>query len=62
MIPNIAGVMARFPVLINSLVGLFGNVHGGSFTEPQIQTVLLADAAQSNRTVAAIVPRPRTPR
>ena len=31
MIPNIAGVMATSPVLINSLVGLFGNVHGGSF-------------------------------
>ena len=44
MIPNIAGVMASSPVLINSLVGLFGNVHGGSFTEPQVQTVLLTDA------------------
>jgi AhpD family alkylhydroperoxidase len=44
MIPNIAGVMANSPVLINSLVGLFGNVHGGSFTEPQVQTVLLTDA------------------
>src|SRR5271167_573174 len=41
MIPNIAGVVANSPVLINSLVGVFGNVHGGSFTEPQIQTVLL---------------------
>ena len=36
MLPNIAGAMATSPVLINSLVGLFGNVHGGSFTEPQI--------------------------
>jgi AhpD family alkylhydroperoxidase len=44
MIPNIAGAMANSPVLINSLVGLFGNVHGGSFTEAQIQTVLLTDA------------------
>ena len=44
MIPNIAGVMANSPVLINSLVGVFGNVHGGSFTESQIQTVLLTDA------------------
>lgn len=44
MIPNIAGAMATSPVLINSLVGLFGNVHGGSFTEPQIQVVLLTDA------------------
>ena len=44
MIPNIAGVMATSPVLINSLVGLFGNVHGGTFTEAQVQTVLLTDA------------------
>src|ERR1700677_2960199 len=44
MIPNIAGAMATSPVLINSLVGLFGNVHGGSFTEEQLQTVLLTDA------------------
>jgi AhpD family alkylhydroperoxidase len=45
MIPNIAGAMATSPVLISGLVGLFGNVHGGSFTEPQVQTVLLTDAA-----------------
>jgi AhpD family alkylhydroperoxidase len=44
MIPNIAGAMATSPVLINCLVGLFGNVHGGSFTEAQVQTVLLTDA------------------
>jgi AhpD family alkylhydroperoxidase len=44
MIPNIAGVMATSPVLINSLVGLFGRVHGGSFTEAQIQTLLLTNA------------------
>ena len=44
MIPNIIGAMATSPVLINSLVGLFGNVHGGSFTEAQVQTVLLTDA------------------
>ena len=44
MIPNIAGAMATSPVLINSLVGIFGRVHGGSFSEPQIQTVLLTDA------------------
>ena len=44
MVPNIAGAMSTCPVLINSLVGLFGNVHGGSFTEAQVQTVLLTDA------------------
>ena len=44
MIPNVAGAMATSPVVINSLVGLFGNVHGGSFTEAQVQVVLLTDA------------------
>ena len=44
MIPNIAGAMATSPVLINCLVALFGNVHGGSFTEAQVQIVLLTDA------------------
>src|SRR6202161_499202 len=44
IIPNIAGVMATSPVLINSLVGLFGRVHGGSFTEAQVQTLLLTNA------------------
>ena len=43
-IPNIAGVMATSPVLIASLVALFGKVHGGSFTEPQIQVLLLTNA------------------
>jgi AhpD family alkylhydroperoxidase len=44
MIPNIAGAIATSPVLINSLVGLFQQVHGGSFTEAQIQTLLLTNA------------------
>jgi AhpD family alkylhydroperoxidase len=44
VIPNIAGTMATSPVLIGSLVGLFGNVHGGSFSEKQIQVVLLTNA------------------
>src|SRR5882724_3080437 len=44
MIPNIAGAMATSPVLINSLVGLFGQVHGGIFTEAQVQTMLLTNA------------------
>src|ERR1700677_1288152 len=52
MIPNIAGVMATPPVLINSLVGLFGNVHGGSFTEAQVQIVLLTDAVTNASTWA----------
>jgi len=44
MIPNIAGAMATSPVLISSLVGLFGKVHGGSFTEAEVQILLLTDA------------------
>jgi AhpD family alkylhydroperoxidase len=44
MVPNIAGAMATSPVLINSLVGLFQRVHGGTFTEAQIQTLLLTNA------------------
>ena len=44
MIPNVAGTMATSPVLIDSLVALFGKVHGGSFTEAQIQTLLLTNA------------------
>lgn len=41
---NIARAMSTSPVLIDSLVALFGKVHGGSFSEPQIQVVLLTDA------------------
>ena len=44
MIPNLIGSMSASPVLIDGLVGLFGKVHGGSFTEAQVQTVLLTDA------------------
>jgi alkylhydroperoxidase family enzyme len=52
MIPNILGTMATSPVLINSLVGLFQHVHGGSFTEAQVQTVLLTDAVTNASTWA----------
>ena len=44
MIPNLAGAMATSPVLVQSFIGIFDKVHGGSFSEPQIQTVLLTDA------------------
>ncbi|GLQ98134.1 carboxymuconolactone decarboxylase family protein [Dyella mobilis] len=44
VIPNIARAMSTSPVLIGSLVGLFGKVHGGSFSEPQVQIVLLTNA------------------
>lgn len=44
MLPSIAGAMATSPVLIEALVALFGKVHGGTFSEDQIQIVLLTDA------------------
>jgi len=44
IIPNLIGTMATSPVLIESLVGLFGKVHGGSFSEDQVQVVLLTNA------------------
>jgi AhpD family alkylhydroperoxidase len=44
MLPNVVGAIATSPVLIDSLVGLFQKVHGGSFTEAQVQIVLLTDA------------------
>lgn len=44
IVPNIAAAMSTSPVLLGSLVGLFGKVHGGSFSEPQIQVVLLTNA------------------
>jgi alkylhydroperoxidase family enzyme len=43
-LPNIAATMSTSPVLINTLVPMFGQVHGGSFTEAQVQTVLLTNA------------------
>jgi len=52
MIPNLAGAMATSPVLIKSFIGIFDKVHGGSFTEPQIQTVLLTDAVTNASTWA----------
>ena len=52
MIPNLIGAMSTSPVLIDSLVGLFGKVHGASFTEPQVQSVLLTDAVTNGCTWA----------
>ena len=52
MIPNLIGVMSTSPILIDSLVGLFGKVHGGSFTEAQVQIILLTDAVTNASTWA----------
>jgi alkylhydroperoxidase family enzyme len=43
-IPNIAGAMATSPLLIGSRTDLFGRVHGGSFSEAEIQILLLTNA------------------
>lgn len=43
-VPNIAGAMAESPVLIGAFLGVFQQVHAGSFTEAQIQTLLLTNA------------------
>ncbi|MEK6420276.1 MAG: carboxymuconolactone decarboxylase family protein [Burkholderia gladioli] len=43
-IPAIAGAMAGSPVLLNGFVGLFASVHAGSFSEAEIQTLLLTNA------------------
>jgi len=43
-IPNIAAKMAGSPVLISSFIGVFQQVHSGSFSEAQIQTLLLTNA------------------
>jgi alkylhydroperoxidase family enzyme len=52
MIPNIAGAMSGSPKLINGLVGVFQQVHTGSFSEAQIQTLLLTNAVTNGSTWA----------
>jgi alkylhydroperoxidase family enzyme len=44
MVPNIAGAVAGSSKLISGLIGVFQQVHGGSFSEAQVQTVLLTNA------------------
>jgi hypothetical protein len=57
MIPNLAGSMAKSPVLIKSFVPIFDQVHGGSFSEAQIQTVLLTDAVTNGSASAVALHR-----
>src|ERR1700741_5670822 len=45
---NLAGAVANSPVLANSLLGLFQNVHGGSFIEPEVQVLLLTNAVTNS--------------
>ena len=48
MVPNVAGVIANSPVLANVFVPLFAGVHGGTFTEAEIQTLLLTNAVTNS--------------
>ena len=52
-IPNIAGAMAGSPVLIKAFIGVFQNVHAGSFSEAQIQVLLLTNAVTNRCSWAA---------
>jgi alkylhydroperoxidase family enzyme len=48
VLPNIAAVIANSPKLVNSLVGLFQQVHSSGLTEPENQIVLLTDAVANS--------------
>ncbi|HEY1886810.1 MAG TPA: carboxymuconolactone decarboxylase family protein [Roseiarcus sp.] len=48
MVPNVAGVIANSPVLANIFVPLFEGVHGGTFAEAEIQTLLLTNAVTNS--------------
>jgi uncharacterized peroxidase-related enzyme len=52
VVPNITGAIANSPKLINSLVGLFQQVHSPGLTEPENQIVLLTDAVANSCTYA----------
>ena len=47
-VPNLAGAIANSPVLANSLLGLFKNVQGASFTEAEVQILLLTNAVTNS--------------
>ena len=52
VLPNIAAAIANSPKLINSLVGVFQQVHSSSLTEREIQIVLLTDAVVNSSAYA----------
>jgi AhpD family alkylhydroperoxidase len=43
-VPNVAGAIAGSPALADGFVAVFRNVHAGTFTEAQIQVLLLTNA------------------
>jgi AhpD family alkylhydroperoxidase len=48
MVPNVAGIIANSPVLAKIFVPLFEGVHAGTFTEAEIQTLLLTNAVTNS--------------
>ncbi len=48
MVPNVAGIIANSPVLANIFVPLFAGVHGGTFSEAEIQALLLTNAVTNS--------------
>ena len=48
MVPNVAGIIANSPVLATIFVPLFEGVHAGTFTEAEIQTLLLTNAVTNS--------------
>jgi alkylhydroperoxidase family enzyme len=52
-LPNLVGTIAASPTLVEGLAGLFGPIHAGRFSEPEIQVVLLTDAV-ANRAPYAV--------
>jgi alkylhydroperoxidase family enzyme len=47
-VPNLIGAVSNSPVLLNSLVGLFQRVHGGNFSEAEVQVLLLTNAVTNS--------------
>src|SRR5258707_12751642 len=47
-VPNLAGAIANSPVLANGFLALFQTVRSGSFTEAEIQTLLLTNAVTNS--------------
>ena len=52
VLPNLPAVIANSPKLVNSLVGLFGQVHSPGLSEAENQIVLLTDAVANSSTYA----------
>ena len=51
-IPNVARAMAESPTLLKGFIGLFQNVHSGTFNEAEIQILLLTNAVTNRCTWA----------